>query len=60
MGCTNIPNYSKNWTLWRSVFLGGTYNNTVTEVFTDDKSVITVVYTSMGTLLQITVEKADI
>ena len=42
--------------MWRSIYLGGTYNNTITMVFTDDERAITVVYSGQGTLIQISIE----
>ena len=45
--------------MWRSVYLGGTYNNTVTVVFTDDERAVTVVYSNQGTLIQISIETIE-
>ena len=45
--------------MWRSVYLGGTYNNTITVVFTDDERAVTVVYSSQGTLIQISIERPE-
>ena len=45
--------------MWRSIYLGGTYNNTITVVFTDDERAVTIVYSNQGTLIQMSIEMIE-